>query len=403
MKSKNKCAALQEHNDKCRKKRTVPWVKTQSTQLGEIVCTNGAPTRCSSGRPAVSPRDTGVHRGLTSTIHPVVLRDVMRLQALETMARLRVVRVVDIALACAPERPFKAALSAAQRAMKGLVDARYAGRHVTDRSQHIYGLTEAGARYLYERGIQATPSIKRVTAMVNPEHQLWINFLVLSCRARGLPSMTEKELLQHINEGVRKSSDVRQGLTSVGESKSRRWLRPDAVAFEPDGITWFEVDRSTRSSARLEHLMSLVKKIGTDLVTLKENIRGTSYLGNRLTRVVVFSRYDAIHHRNLARMRKMVAKANEQVLTPGNTRHFFEIEEGLFTVMACVNIDDNLPPADEVVGYVIFQMLPTWLPKFRQTKEQLPEGLGWFNENYLPYRRPCSMVEWPKPVCPLLR
>jgi hypothetical protein len=333
----------------------------------------------------------------------VVLRNAMRVHALDTVARLRVIRVIDIALACAPERPFKAALSAAQRAMKGLIDARYVSRHVTDRSQHIYGLTEAGARYLYEHGVETTASIKRVTAMLNPEHQLWINFLVLSCHARGLWSMTEKELLQYINRDVTKSADVRQGLARIGEGESGRWLRPDAVAFETDGLTWFEVDRSTRGSARLEHLMSLVKKVGTNLIDLEENHNDTNNPSFQLTRVVVFSRYDVIHHRNLARMRRMVAKANKQILTPGNARHFYEVEEGLFEVIASVNVDDNLPPADQVVGHVIFQMLPTWLPKFRQTKEQLPEGLGWFNENYLPYRRPGSMVKWPIPVCPLLR
>ncbi|WP_231480659.1 hypothetical protein [Thiomonas sp. FB-Cd] len=39
-------------------------------------------------------------------------------------------------------------------------------------------------------------------------------------------------------------------------------------------------------------------------------------------------------------------------------------------------------------SHVIVQMLPTWLPKVRIDASNRWSCDGWFNDNYLPYKRP---------------
>lgn len=347
--------------------------------------------------PAHSGTSPGHHapriqnRGLTTEVHPTVLQRDIWLRALNTLNRFRIIRAIDVAVACFPERPFKAALTAAQRAMRGMSKAGLVRRYRTDRHQHVYGLTTAGARWLEERNVDAAASVRRVSDMSNPEHLLWMNFVVLANEARGLRALTESELLRELNAPMKKNQAPRQGLVTVALPKGQRTLRPDAVAFEKDGLTWFEIDRSKRGADRESALSALAGRVGSML----EN-------GQPLRRVVLFSRTDRILLRALAVLRRKASYANGQVLVPERGRHFRELEDGVFEVWAAVWKNDGKECVDERVGHVIIQQLPTWLPKVRLDASNREPLSGWFDESYLPYRRPKNARPWASPTSPLL-
>jgi hypothetical protein len=333
-----------------------------------------------------------VNRGLTAHIHPGALQQIVWLRALETVERLRVVRAIDIALSCFPERPFKAALTAAQRAMRGLAKANLVRRYRTDRFQHVYGLTVAGARWLNDRGIEAASSIRRVVDMSNPEHTLWANFIVLAAEARGLRALTEREALQDLNLQRDEGSPAIQGFLTVDLPHGKRTLRPDAVAFEDDGMTWFEIDRSKRGSDREAALSALASRIGAPLPNQAF-----------LRRVVVFARNERIWLRAQAVLRAKAALANDVPLVRGSARHFREAGDGVFEVWAAVTQKPGGYAIDVCVGHVILQRLPVWLPKVRLNTSNRQPLAGWFDENYLPYRRPEALPPWPCPTSPLLK
>ena len=137
-----------------------------------------------------------VARGLAATISTTKLKQAIWLRALLTANRFRVIRTIDVAVCCFAERPYKAALTAAQRAMRGLVKADLLKRYRTDRFQTVYGLSQKGVDWLDEAGHDASSSVRRVSDMTNPEHRFWAQFLVLSCESRGIKAQTEQELLQ---------------------------------------------------------------------------------------------------------------------------------------------------------------------------------------------------------------
>ncbi|AQV96469.1 hypothetical protein BJN34_21615 [Cupriavidus necator] len=326
-------------------------------------------------------------RGLTTQIHPTVLQRIVWLSALTTLNRFRVIRAIDVALACFPERPFKAALTAAQRAMRGMAKAGLVRRYRTDRFQHVYGLTTAGSAWLEDYGILSSPSVRRVADMTNPEHRLWMNAIVLACEARGLRAHTESEALQELNRGRKEEEPVRQGFVQCAEGH----LRPDAVAYEPDGITWFEIDRSKRGEQRRNALSSLVRCVGKKLKHAPT-----------LRRIVVFARTNRILQDALAVLRDTAKVANAEVINPDYGRHFKEVEPGVFEVWAAVWPPGGGVAVDVCIGHVIIELLPTWLPKVRLDSSNKQPLSGWFDENYLPYRRPQTSEPWSQPVSPLL-
>lgn len=343
-----------------------------------------------------SGNDTGgqprvVTRGLTAAIHPNALQQIVWLRALENLNRFRVVRAIDIAVACFPERPFKAALTAAQRAMRGLAKANLVRRYRTDRFQHVYGLTVAGARWLNDRGVPAVASVRRVVDMSNPEHALWMNFIVLGAEARELRAMTESEGLQDLNLQRDEGAPAIQGFLNVDVPGGVRTLRPDAIAFEDDGMTWFEIDRSKRGSDREAALSALVGRVGVPLPNQSV-----------LRRVVVLARTERIWQRARAVLRAKAALADDVPLVRGSSRHFREAGDGVFEVWAAVTQSPDGYAIDMCVGHVIIQLLPTWLPKVRLDRSNRQPLAGWFNENYLPYRRPATLPLWPTPKSPLL-
>lgn len=340
----------------------------------------------------MQPQPRLVNRGLTAEIHPSALQQIVWLRALETLDRFRVVRTIDIAVACFPERPFKAALTAAQRAMRGLTKANLIRRYRTDRFQHVYGLTVAGARWLNDRGVEAVSSVRRVSDMSNPEHALWMNFIVLGAEARGLRAMTEREALQDLNLQRDEGEATIQGFLSVELPNGTRTLRPDAVAFEDDGLTWFEIDRSKRSADREAALSALAGQVGMRLPNQAV-----------LRRVVVLARTERIWLRAQAVLRAKAALADDVPLVRGSARQFRETGDGMFEVWAAVTQQPGGYAIDVCVGHVIVLLLPTWLPKVRLDKSNRQPLAGWFEENYLPYRRPDTLPPWTRPDSPLLK
>ena len=337
-----------------------------------------------------------VARGLAATISTTKLKQAIWLRALLIANRFRVIRTIDVAVCCFSERLFKAALTAAQRAMRGLVKADLLKRYRTDRFQTVYGLSQKGVDWLDEAGHDASSSVRRVSDMTNPEHRLWAQFWVLTCEARGMKARTEQELLQSLNKGVKPGEALVQGLMLVTTMRGKRactiQLRPDAVAYEKDGMTWLEVDRSKRGSDREASLAALVSSVGR---ALKE--------GSILRRVVVFCKTERIRKRALAVVNGLAQANNAEVLTAGR-RHFREVEPGTYAIWTALESklkDGRTQLLDTLVGYVIVQLLPIWLPKVKIDASNTHSLAGWFGENYLPYKRPDALEPWKMPVSPL--
>lgn len=343
-------------------------------------------------------RRHSVDRGLTTVVAPCLLADRIRLEALCLVNRYRVVRTLDIAARCFPERPFKAALTAAQRAVRELKKAGYVQPYITDRRQHVYGLTKKGADWLENRGVEAWASVRRVNDMTNPEHLLWANFVVTCCLVRGLDAQTEAELLHSLKQIPRKKGRAApQGLLDVtysigaGSKNHKRALRPDAIAYESGAATWFEIDRSKRGAEREAALEALYLSVGEKLKN-----------GPVLEEVVVLAKTERTYQRALSLARACQRKARPMNELTEGERALREIDKsGIFEVGGKVSGRDGKSVA-VVLGYVIVQMLPMWLPKVRVDARNKHSTAGWFSEDYLPYRKPPGYAPWPAARSPLV-
>jgi hypothetical protein len=352
-----------------------------------------------AGASATSQSSRGaLKRGLSSQLSTDQLQVRSWTIALSLANRFRVIRTLDVAVACYPERPFKTALGAAQRAVRGMVKAELLRRYKTARFQTTYGLTARGATWLAERGVEARASVQRVSDMTNPEHLLWAQCLVLCAEQRGLHALTERELLVRLNEGAKPGSPMRGGLliaSGTVRGKARRFsLRPDAVTLEADGLTAIEVDCSARGSQRAASLYAEVLSIG----------RPTA-LGALLRRVVVFCRTPRIRKRVSATLAALKREQDK-----------LSLDDGRYLLKRCDQPDEyevwravEVPMGphhkglrDVMVGRVIVQDLPVWLPKYRADARGQQSASGWLNENFLPWRRPASDGAWEAPRSPLL-
>ena len=341
-------------------------------------------------------------RGATAHMPSLALRDAIYLRALLLANRFRVIRTIDIAAYCFPERPFKAALTAAKRAVRGLVKGQLLRRYRTDRFQTVYGLTQRGVDWLAEHGHDAASSIRRVSDMTNPEHRLWAQFLVICAWTRNLDAFMEAELMQRLNAaakpGGKATSATIQGYITVDVHRAtgtvRKHLRPDAVAYEDrgGGVAWFEVDRSKRGSDRQADLGALIGAIGSKVAD-----------GKVLRRVVVMCKTERIERDAIRIVENVAAAWNDQVLIEGR-RHIKRYDDGIYEVLSAVPLkrsDGRTVLRDELVGHVIVQMLPIWLPKVRVDSSNQWSCDGWFDDNYLPYKRPPMLGRWSAPTSPL--
>ena len=240
-----------------------------------------------------STKHRAVSRGLAASISTKLLKDRIWTGALLMANRFRVIRTIDVAMLF-PERNFKASLTAAQRAVRGLVKAQLLKRYRSDRFQHYCGISKRGVDWLEEAGFEASSSVRRASDMTNPEHRLWAQFWTLACEARGLSAMTEQELLRHLNKDVLFGQPLVQGYLTVatmrGKVSRQIQLRPDAICREPDdgSTTWCETDLSLRGAQRLSSLHALCSSVGRSL-------KDSTVLRN----VVVFCKTERIQKRAL--------------------------------------------------------------------------------------------------------
>lgn len=359
-------------------------------------CPCAHPLPDTAGHASQSPGQRGpqpVPRGITARVGAWPLQEAIWLRSLTLVDRFRVIRTIDVAVHCFAERPFKAALSAAQRAVRGMVKARLLARYRTDRFMTVYGLTQRGADWLDDHGVEASASVRRVTDMTNPEHRLWAQFLVLCAEARGLQGWTEPELLTALAERAKPNQEASQGLLLVhamtGGKRRRLQLRPDAAALEPDGgLTWFEVDRSARGSDRAASLRALVLSVGAPTA-----------LGLPLRRVIVHTRTERIRKRVLASL-AAVAEGTASVGLAEGRRRLLPKGDGGFEVWLTVEQsvpDGRVRLVDVLAGHVLVHELPVWLPRVRLDGRGAHSTSGWFNENVLPYSRPSGLPTWPAP------
>jgi hypothetical protein len=162
---------------------------------------------------------------------------------------------------------------------------------------------------------------------------------------------------------------------------------------EPDGVTWFEVDRSARGTDRSASLKALALAIGRQ-----------TQIGQPLRRVVVLTRTPRIEHRVRACLDALVRESSSFPLAEGR-RLVRAYGDGAYEVVC--TFEESLPDGrtqlvDLPTGHVIVQALPVWLPKYRLDGRDGHVCDGWFDENYLPYRRLAGMSPWPLPKSPLL-
>ena len=338
-------------------------------------------------------------RGATAHMSSLALREAIYLRALLLANKFRVIRTIDIAAYSFPERPYKAALTAAQRAVRGLVKLQLLRRYRTDRFQTVYGLTQRGVDWLADHGHDAASSIRRVSDMTNPEHRLWAQFLVICAWSRDIDALTEADLMQRLNAAAKPRTKAApattQGYITVDVHRARgtvrKHLRPDAIAYDDkrNGVAWFEVDRSKRGSDRQADLAALIGAIGSKTTD-----------GKVLRRVVVMCKTERIERDAVRIVQQLAAAWNEQTLIEGR-RHIKRYDDGVYEVLSAVPLkrgDGRTVLRDELVGHVIVQMLPVWLPKVRIDASNVWSMDGWFNDNYLPYKRPPTIGRWAEPT-----
>ncbi|NYT62727.1 replication-relaxation family protein [Alcaligenaceae bacterium] len=366
--------------------------------------------------PAVVPKPPrhyaqSIDRGLTDKVAPTVLRERIRFIALQTIDEFRYVRTLDIAAACFAERPFPAALSAAQRAMRGMARDGLVQEYITDRHQHIYALTRSGAQWLNEHtGGEAAASTHHASELTNPEHTLYENFIKICCEQRGFTTQTERDLL----DGLKSDSQNPIGgllrvRTHTGSTKS---LRPDVLSHDSAGAVWFEIDRSARGAARKQDLRLLLSSIGQPL----------SHTPQWLREEMAYLRHVVIHafSPNISRAAAHILKKTHPLLS--NPLEEMKCDARIYR--ACRLVTENqdaqvfeiwawrklTKPTLEwgqlptLIGYVTIQLLPKWMSSYRsESKERLRAARGWFDDNYLPYARAPQQPGWQTPASPFLR
>lgn len=352
-----------------------------------------------------------IDRGLTDSIAPKVLRERIRYVALETINEFRYVRTLDIAAVCFAERPFAAALAAAQRAMRAMHRDGLVREYVTDRHQHVYALTRAGAQWLNDRtGGDAASSTRHANELTNPEHTLYSNFIKICCEQRDFKAQTERELLDGLkSDGNNPQGGLLRVRTHTGGTKS---LRPDVLSHDGAGAVWFEIDKSARGATRKQDLGLLFSAIGKPLNHRPDWLdEGKAYL-----------RHVVIHALSPGILRTATRILNDthpvlsdplevmkrdarihracRLVTENQDALVFEI--WAWRKLARPTLEWGQLPT--IVGYVTLQLLPRWMSSYRsESKERMQAARGWCDDNYLPYVRAPEQTVWRPPVSPLLR
>jgi len=420
--------------DKPKKSSNAPLDESQSAE-SDAAHISASWTSEALFKPRKNKGSSSIPRGLTQHVLPRDLHNQYAVEVLRCLARFRIVRALDVAVYCFADRPYKSARQSARLALNGLLKKGCILRYKTEGKQTIHAMTERGKRLLESYGFTGTASIRRAANMVNPKHMMWLNFITLACEARGLQAFTESEIMRSINQGVAQVKDmkIRGVLTvvvessadgngmAIGGARTTVSLLPDAIALEDDGVTWFEIDSSRRGPARIARLVALLKKIGKPLHTLETayslpleqstlkrisiHTTDTGYfvrLKNRLMREVRLTERNILTESdNNLRVELLPVTTNRTAVPGADTNPDLrmvepdELESYTFTIWRAH--DTAHGQEDACVGHVILQRLPTGLPNYKGDDKLKSNPAGWFEQNYLPYRRPDSMPSWPMP------
>ena len=318
----------------------------------------------------------------------------IRLTVLRVANRFRQVRMLEVAAALAPERDYKAALSAAQRAVGRLVVDKKLTRYRSLSGQTYYGPTKRGADFLRERAkseedADALASASRACEKTNPEHALWAAFTVLGCEARGMPAQTEVEFARRFAATQLKSRTF--PLSYTADDGKPKGLMPDAISVvDHAGVVWVEIDRSARGSSRCRDLKGLVDQMGT-AVNLGNGKQGP------LRKVVVLCKTSGILRRDRTYLTGSVRlktgdlapriRAGGDIASGIHPRgdDVFDIHKDVVVTVA----DGAKLTRTVIVGQVHLQLLPTHLSSY--TYKDGP-AKGWFDDGSLPFR---NTDPWP--------
>ena len=353
------------------------------------------------------------------SIGPRAAHRIIKLEVLRLANRFKQFRAIDVAAGVFPTREFKAALSASQRAIQKLCRDGLLIRYRSDSGATFYGMTKVGARWLAdngdpERGDElANATVSEVGAKKNPEHDMWSNFLVLACKARGMTAWNEKEVIGMLNWTMEKRTFPlafetgrrvwvrRDGGQERVQERVMKGLLPDALATSK-GVIWIEIDRSARGDERREALANLIRNIGRDVKGFDVRLPDKT-----LRRVVVFCKHEVNLRRNIS----FLTGTHQSGSHAGDLRLSTLSDRGelkpilVETSPGCFEVRRFLPKAGskhrvyERVGHLNIQLLPIWLPKYSYRGESRADG--WFSENYLPFKREVHNNVWGEPESPL--
>lgn len=352
-------------------------------------------------------------------IGPRAAHRIIKLEVLRLANRFKQFRAIDVAAGVFPTREFKAALSASQRAIQKLCRDQCINRYRSESCQIFYGMTKIGARWLADNGDLecgdglANATVSEVGAKRNPEHDMWSNFLVLACKARGIQAWNEKEVIGMLAwtmenrtfpfafETGRRVWVRRDGGQERVQDRVVKGLLPDALATSK-GVIWIEIDRSARGDERREALANLIRNIGRDVKGFDSRLPDKT-----LRRVVVFCKHEANLRRNIAFLtgvQQSGSHVGELRLSTLSDRGelkpiLVETSPGCYEVRRFLPKTGSKHRVYERVGHLNIQLLPIWLPKFSYRGESRADG--WFSENYLPFKREVHNNVWGEPESPL--
>lgn len=251
-------------------------------------------------------------------------------------------------------------------------------------------------------------SVGRASALTNPTHTLWINFVALSFEARGIQAFTEGEIMRalsagkgsitkHQNRGVLEvTPSPKRGSDADLKLRSKKvTLLPDAIATEDDGLTWIEVDTSERGSSRMARLVGLLHKMGRVLSTIA-SAHSIPLEQAGLKRISIHFSDTGYLKRMRAKLMDVVDATKDNVLTESaNNIRLVHIGDDIFEVYLAG--DTPTGQADFCMGHVVLQILPIGLPAFKSNMPNRSLYRQWFEGNHLPYRRPSDLGPWPHP------
>ena len=352
----------------------------------------------------MSPKQYAINPGLLKKLPARTIKLRVRFLIVYKLSECRLLRAIDVAAYVFGDRPLSAALTAAQRALRGLKNDGLIKGFVSDRNQHFYVLTKAGATWFnnlfYQDDLEVDDSFKARSStqwagsLTNPEHLMYSNFIKLCCMSRGLDACVENELVLYTTQRNTTPSDKDSlGLMEVKSAKGgKKLLRPDVLSYNEQGAVWFEIDKSARGSDRRRDLTQLICSVGH---RLSRNVGWLVEEQQVLNHLVIFT-YSKSFFNTASRLlrksfpdndfieddnREFNIKRQSVCFIDNETHQVYELWEKR------LDFTDKNAGKRHFKGYVSIQMIPSWLKG--AGKKALLNAQEWLlSANYLPYVNP---------------